>query len=897
MTVYFCDTDLGTGDDDGSTWAHAFQDLQDAIDTITGSASHDLLVRDRTITLTAQIDFDKSLNIYGGCDGTEAAEGDRPGGARTTLDGDDTVRCMEVSGTSLSDELDGFVFTQGGDGTGAEGAGLHITSSVTASNFEITYCDSNGSAMAVNGGAPAIFEARIHHNIGAYSGGALCIGESSSGTLFVNVLAHDNEAQYGGGVYSNGGASASYGRFVNCTFVENNALYTGGGFRNYNNSSGAIDIENCILWDNTTGGSTPSEIADASATVSVDYSDVEGSYSGTGNVNTNPNFLGSGDDPYDLTSSTPSSVYDGANTGATNYPSTDILGRSRSDGAMGSYEYDSGGGAVEGIADGETTSSAIVTAAMLFAGVADALTESNATATAEVLRTEAADGKSTSSAEATAVVLRTDIADGKTTSNAVTTAAVLHAADVDALSDSNATADGVVLYAADVDALSDSSAEATAEVLRTEAADGKSTSSSITAAEVLRTDTGESKSVSNATATAEVLLAAIADSLTDSAGVVSGTVLGANVLADGRTTSNAEVTASILRAAAATSSTTSSGITSAAMLIVGQALGKSMSSGTSIGVVAGESEVDFLSLFWGSIMKQINYDADDNIVRLEFPPEWKAADISGLTIAIHDRSAVEMLAATAATLYTATSIDMASGVNAYTSEMTLDSGAGDLVAGDPLLITGIAGTELARVQGYDSTNKVVTLEHPLEYDHDDDDAVYRRSATYELDTTDTDAFTAGLVMVLTWKPAGTGGATKELAQIAKAAVYVDELALRFSRLYPRAYSAITDPVNRFADVAAEAQRQVQGELLAADLDMNRVVDQGVLVPAIMSKMALMWSLNGDDAMEYEHGVLSLEYDKQIGFLKNQPIWQDLDQDSIEDDDEVSDHAPTFGRAW
>jgi len=296
-------------------------------------------------------------------------------------------------------------------------------------------------------------------------------------------------------------------------------------------------------------------------------------------------------------------------------------------------------------------------------------------------------------------------------------------------------------------------------------------------------------------------------------------------------------------------------------------------------------------------MRQINYNKAAELVKFEFPPEWDASAITGLTLTINDKDGNELTAAAAATLYTATSIDDSDGVSAYSRDITLDSAAGNLAPGDLIQINGVATNEKHRVKGYDSTNKVVTIEGFLDEDHEDDDAVYGCFASIEVDTTTVATFTAGLVMVFVWTPAGTGEPVTELAQIAKSQLDLEGLELSFSRIYPRAYDAFVHPVNRFADMAEEAEREIYIELLSEGLDIQRIVDQRTIKPVVMSKMALMWTISGDEQLADERSFMMSLYSQQMSFFKKLPIWQDTNQDGKEDDGETSDHMPEFGRGW
>ncbi len=73
-----------------------------------------------------------------------------------------------------------------------------------------------------------------------------------------------------------------------CTFADNTSIAVDNGY-------GDSDITNSILWDNGT------EISNTYGTVTVSYSDIQGGYLGTSNINSDPLFLNAADDDYTLT--------------------------------------------------------------------------------------------------------------------------------------------------------------------------------------------------------------------------------------------------------------------------------------------------------------------------------------------------------------------------------------------------------------------------------------------------------------------------------------------------------------------------------------------------------------------------------------------------------------------
>jgi hypothetical protein len=73
--------------------------------------------------------------------------------------------------------------------------------------------------------------------------------------------------------------------------VVSNTL-AGNGYGLFTDGTGTITVDNSILWGNTN--------AFNSSTPTVDYSCVQGGYSGTGNISSDPKFTGSSGDPYGL---------------------------------------------------------------------------------------------------------------------------------------------------------------------------------------------------------------------------------------------------------------------------------------------------------------------------------------------------------------------------------------------------------------------------------------------------------------------------------------------------------------------------------------------------------------------------------------------------------------------
>jgi hypothetical protein len=138
----------------------------------------------------------------------------------------------------------------------------------------------------------------------------------------------------------------------------------------------------------------------------------------------------------------------------------------------------------------------------------------------------------------------------------------------------------------------------------------------------------------------------------------------------------------------------------------------------------------------------ITYTAKTTTVKKQFPRGWDPSALTGVTLQIKDVDGVELQAAAATALYTATSIDGDASRFAYS--LTLDSAAGMLVPGDIIRIVGVNGQEDHIVKGWDNTDKVVDLETYINRDFEDNAVVYRLSVIATVDFSNTTTYPAGV---------------------------------------------------------------------------------------------------------------------------------------------------------
>jgi hypothetical protein len=235
--------------------------------------------------------------------------------------GDDAP--IKISFTAIKDNnaiggLGGDASNQigGGPGGNASGGGLYLSSKNTLvfNTIEVTSCVVTGNtSVGGNGGN----DSGNGGDGGSADGGGMHIGGQSDYAWIRNLLIVNNSTvggQGGPGIGSGDGGDGgnAYGaglftyfeadgglEITNCSIVQNTNTAGAGGngspVGGIGNSSGGgvyaygtyeiTEISDCIIWDNTNP-----EIDGAGAIV-VNYSDIQGGYAGTGNINADPLFV------------------------------------------------------------------------------------------------------------------------------------------------------------------------------------------------------------------------------------------------------------------------------------------------------------------------------------------------------------------------------------------------------------------------------------------------------------------------------------------------------------------------------------------------------------------------------------------------------------------------------
>jgi len=204
--------------------------------------------------------------------------------------------------TQCSAELGGGISSVGGSPliidctiercqAGGFGAGIGL---IRGSNARIVNCTINrntGSDNSVGGGVYCFqssltlagCDISFNRAQGNITGGGIYCGGSSAQATLEHCIVSNNTAQTGGGVFSDSFARTN---IINCTIADN----TGGGVHA---ETSYIAIKNSIVWYN--GGSAVLLNGSLSSSP-VLFSNIEGYYSGQGNIDSDPMFASRGSD-------------------------------------------------------------------------------------------------------------------------------------------------------------------------------------------------------------------------------------------------------------------------------------------------------------------------------------------------------------------------------------------------------------------------------------------------------------------------------------------------------------------------------------------------------------------------------------------------------------------------
>jgi predicted outer membrane repeat protein len=363
----------------GRSWECAFTSLQDAL--AVAEAGDSIWVAAGTYLPTPGSDRNISfllkngVSIYGGFTGTETQLDQRDWENNATIlsgdigvQGDAADNSFHVlrAGNGVTEALlDGFTVTGGnanGGGTNVQGAGMRIFggASVDVANcrFENNFAEDRGAGIKVLS-ATANIRNSLFENNSSDIGAGILVNTSSVVNLEYCIFRNNTADVRGGGIFYN----SSSGELRNCLFYDNSAVTEGGAIMmavgatvNIINSTianndaptgggilspgSSATVANSIFWNNN-------QQFGQGGNINATYSILEGTYSGTGIISSDPLFTDPGNGDYSLQQCSP--AIDAGNNNVVNPSDTlDLAGNLRLFDAtelgsptvdMGAYEY------------------------------------------------------------------------------------------------------------------------------------------------------------------------------------------------------------------------------------------------------------------------------------------------------------------------------------------------------------------------------------------------------------------------------------------------------------------------------------------------------------------------------------------------------------------------------
>ncbi|MGD8786702.1 MAG: C10 family peptidase [Phycisphaerales bacterium] len=274
-SVVYVDEDAVSGANDGSSWASAFADLQDALEVaaIYPNDVNEIWVAggiyrpDRNTGFRSfSFQLVNGIGLYGGFAGNETGRQQRNTLINETIlsgdiNGDDgmnftgrdenSFHVITGNGTDSTAIIDGFTIV-GGNANGSYmegyGAGIYIyrgSPTVNDCKFIDNNADDGGAGMYNSYCEPIVTNCTFIMNEARWGGG-MYNGYNSNPTLTNCTFNGNSATSRGGGMYNGNNSNPT---LTNCTFSENSTTYEGGGMENTGNSNPTL--ENCTFSDNS----------------------------------------------------------------------------------------------------------------------------------------------------------------------------------------------------------------------------------------------------------------------------------------------------------------------------------------------------------------------------------------------------------------------------------------------------------------------------------------------------------------------------------------------------------------------------------------------------------------------------------------------------------------------
>ncbi|BDD03454.1 hypothetical protein [Aureibacter tunicatorum] len=244
------------GDNDGTSWENAYDDLQTGINTAVSRANtnnkvYQIWIAEGEYKPASSFSITgDDIELYGGFEGNEFLISQRDIFANQTIlkrRSSVSNRLMNYSaGSNAYLKFDGLYFI---DGTGSQAGGVRVASNA---DFESCHFEDNegldwGGAVYIGSYASEVnFEDCVFEdNSSRYQGGAIYLQRDNTQLNITNCQFIDNNSDAGGAI-SNASGSMN---IINTAFDNNVSRYGGGIYQNPGNGSEYSIVDNCSFAD------------------------------------------------------------------------------------------------------------------------------------------------------------------------------------------------------------------------------------------------------------------------------------------------------------------------------------------------------------------------------------------------------------------------------------------------------------------------------------------------------------------------------------------------------------------------------------------------------------------------------------------------------------------------
>jgi hypothetical protein len=267
-------------------------------------------------------------------------------------------------------------------------------------------------------------------------------------------------------------------------------------------------------------------------------------------------------------------------------------------------------------------------------------------------------------------------------------------------------------------------------------------------------------------------------------------------------------------------------------------------------------------------------------IRRELPESFDSVTAGEITI--YDTGGTELVAATAVTVPTATTL--ASAVTA--GEKTCTVAGGTWEPGDILRIedSNSGPPEDFEVESFNATSKVITSKERFQYAHANAAAVSARWVTYVWDVSTTATYTnllEGTFEWATWTPDNPGITNSWV--ISKRELAVGGLEHEFANLYPHYYAVVED--DAWGDFEQNAYIELEQNFAPYGQDFMNLISTRAAKRLLMVQIAYLIAWGQGSVWESERTAMHTELDRLITLFKQQRNWFDTDQDLAREDEE------------